>query len=244
MSAIFISYRRADAQGWAGRLAADLADAFGDVARFFDLHSLPPGADYRDAIEGQLAQAAATLVLIGPRWLDLRDAQGARRLDAADDMVSAEVALALAQRAHRPQALLVPVLLGGAAMPEAGALPPALQGLARLNAFTLGDAHWARDVEDLFAELVRATGLRRVARPPAVAAPLAVSIGAKLALEEAEVGDVTGLRGPAGTAAAATVDVLQGAVLRKVKLGNLTGVDLGPAAAADPRADPAAGPAA
>ena len=46
MSGIFISYRRADAQGWAGRLGEHLAEAFGDVARFFDLASIPPGADF------------------------------------------------------------------------------------------------------------------------------------------------------------------------------------------------------
>ena len=41
MSAIFVSYRRRDAQGWAGRLGTDLAEAFGDVARFLDFNPSP-----------------------------------------------------------------------------------------------------------------------------------------------------------------------------------------------------------
>jgi len=81
MSGVFISYRRADAQGWAGRLGEDLAHAFGDVARFFDLSSIPPGTDFIAEIERAVASAVAVLVLIGPRWLDLRDEHGTRRLD-------------------------------------------------------------------------------------------------------------------------------------------------------------------
>ena len=227
MSSVFVSYRRADAQGWAGRLGADLAAAFGDVARFFDLASIPPGADFRLAIERAIADANAVLVLIGPRWLDLRGAQGQRRLDDPDDVVAAEIAQALKHGGP-----VIPVLLGGAPMPAAADLPEALRPLRRRNAVELTDLRWDFDRDRLFAALEAATPLKRLpSAPVAGAAAAAVSVGAGLTLLDAEVGNVTGAR---GGAPAGAVDVLKGATLQRVKIGDITGVDLGPAAAPKP----------
>ena len=220
MKGVFVSYRRADAQGWAGRLGADLAASFGDVARFFDLASIPPGADFLIEIKASLADAAAVLVLIGPRWLELRDDQGRRRLDDPDDVVAAEVAQALALAVP-----VIPVLLGGAAMPAPAALPERLRALARRNAIELSDSRWEHDRDRLFAALEAATPLKR--RPAAPTPAAAVSVGAGLEADDAEIGDVTGARGvlpPQG------VDVLSGAKLKKTKIGNLTGVEIGPPA--------------
>jgi hypothetical protein len=218
MSSVFVSYRRADAQGWAGRLGADLAAAFGDVARFFDLASIPPGADFLLEIERSLADACAVLVLIGPRWLDQRDEQRRRRLDDLDDIVAAEVAKALSLSVP-----VIPVLLGGAAMPAAADLPEPLRTLRRRNGFELSDARWEFDRDRLFAAIEAATPLRR----RAVAAPaVGVSVGAGLELRDAEVGRVTGARGvvPAG------VEVLKGAKLTGGKIGDITGVEITPQA--------------
>ena len=217
MSGIFVSYRRADAQGWAGRLGADLATAFGDVARFFDLASIAPGANFLVAIEGALADAAAVLVLIGPRWLDLRDEHGLRRLDNPNDVVTAEVAQALTLTVP-----VIPVLLGGAPMPPVSLLPERLRGLARLNALELSDLRWEHDRDRLFAALEAATPMKRRS---AVHAAGAVSVGAELNLSDAEVGNVTGVRGAAPTG---DVKVLQGAVITKAKMGDITGVEVSP----------------
>lgn len=218
MSRIFICYRRADAQGWAGRLGADLAAAFGDVARFFDLASIPPGADFLLEIERSLADACAVLVLIGPRWLDLRNEQG-RRLDVPGDIVAAEVTKALSLGVP-----VVPVLLGGAAMPAAAALPEPLRPLHRRNAFELSDLRWEFDRDRLFAAIEEATPLRRRA---AVEPAVGVSVGAKLELRDAEVGSVTGARGamPAGS-----VDVLRDAKVTGGKIASITGVEITPPA--------------
>ncbi len=230
MSGVFVSYRRADSQGWAGRLGADLADAFGDVARFFDLASIAPGADFAAAIARAIDAADAVLVLIGPRWLESRDAQGRRRLDDPEDLVATEVALALV----RPVPV-VPVLLGGAAMPGAAELPERLRALAARNAAELSDRRWPHDRDALFAALEAATSLRR--RPAVAAAAAAtVSVGAGLQLRDSEAGRVIGVRGaaPAGI----SVDVLRGARLRNARVGDITGVDLG-APPADPPAEKA-----
>lgn len=217
MTGIFVSYRRADAQGWAGRLSADLAAAFGDVARFFDLNSIPPGADFRLEIERSLAAAAGVLVLIGPRWLDLRGDDGVRRLEDPDDVVAAEVEQALALPVP-----VLPVLLGGATMPPAAALPERLRPLARRNAIELSDSRWEHDRDRLFAALETATPLTRRVAPPAAAS---IRVGSGLELVESEVGNVTGVRGGAPPQA---VDVLNDARIKNSKVGDITGVDLGP----------------
>jgi hypothetical protein len=224
MSGVFISYRRSDAQAWAGRLGADLAGAFGDVARFFDLASIAPGADYLDVIEKAVADADAVLVLIGPGWAEVRDGRGRRRLEDPDDVVAAEIAQAL--KAGR---LVIPVLLGGAEMPAGSDLPEPLRPLRRRNAIELSEARWAFDCERLFAALEAASPLRRLPPPADAAAAPTVSVAAGLTLTDAEVGDVTGVRGPASALPAASVDVLKDASLRNVKVGDITGVDLGPA---------------
>jgi hypothetical protein len=219
MSRIFVSYRRVDAQGWAGRLGADLAAAFGDVARFFDLASIPPGVDFLLEIERSLTDACAVLVLIGPRWLDLRDKQGRRRLDDPDDMVAAEVVKALSLGVP-----VIPVLLGGAAMPTAADLPEPLRPLHRRNAFELSDLRWEFDRDRLFAAIEAATPLRRRA---VVGPAVGVSVGGGLELRDAEVGRVTGVRGavPAGG-----VDVLRDAKVTGGKIDAITGVEIAPPA--------------
>jgi hypothetical protein len=216
MSRIFVSYRRVDAQGWAGRLGADLAAAFGDVARFFDLASIPPGADFLLEIERSLANACAVLVLIGPRWLDLRNEQG-RRLDDPGDVLAAEVVKALSLGVP-----VIPVLLGGAAMPAAADLPEPLRPLHRRNAFELSDLRWEFDRDRLFAAIEAATPLRRRA---VIGPAVGVSVGAGLELRDAEVGRVTGAR---GAVLAGEVDVLRDAKVTGGKIDAITGVEISP----------------
>lgn len=224
MSGIFISYRRADAQGWAGRLGEDLARAFGDVAQFFDLASIAPGADFVVEIERAVASADAVLVLIGPRWLDLRDEHDIRRLDDPNDVVAAEVSLALTGSVP-----VIPVLLGGVKMPSAVALPEKLRALSKLNACDLSDSRWEYDRDRLFSALEASTPLKR---RPAAAAAGGVSVGAGLQINNSEVGRVTGVRGPAP---AGGVDVLKEAAITNTKMGDITGVEIAPPAAPTPK---------
>lgn len=229
MSGVFISYRRSDAQAWAGRLGADLAAAFGDVARFFDMASIAPGADYMEVIERAVAEADAVLVLIGPQWADVRDSAGRRRLEDPDDVVAAEIAQAL-----KPGRLVIPVLLGGTEMPASADLPEPLRPLRRRNAIELSEARWAYDCGRLFDALEAASPLRRLPPPADAATTAKVSVGSGLTLSNAEVGNVAGLRGVSSSMPAMSVDVLQAARLQNVKLGDITGVDFGPPAGPAP----------
>lgn len=81
MGAIFISYRRDDCEGEAGRLSDSLTKVFGDSKVFLDVEGIPAGQDFRQAIEQQVASCDVLLALIGPHWLEIKDASGQRRLD-------------------------------------------------------------------------------------------------------------------------------------------------------------------
>ena len=91
---VFISYRRDDAAGYAGRLEETLERRLGRGSVFRDVLDIPPGEDFVKAIRGRLADAQAVLVLIGPRWAG-GNAGSARRIDDAEDFVRLEVAGAL-----------------------------------------------------------------------------------------------------------------------------------------------------
>ena len=74
---VFVSYRRDDSSGYAGRLYADLCERFGTDNVFIDIDSLVPGSDFVDAIEETLASCDMVLVIIGRSWLSVVDARRA-----------------------------------------------------------------------------------------------------------------------------------------------------------------------
>ena len=69
---IFVSYRRADTAGHAGRLVDHLKNQFGQQV-FFDVDSISPGANFHKVIEETFAKCGAVVILIGKSWLE-RDA--------------------------------------------------------------------------------------------------------------------------------------------------------------------------
>ncbi|MBT0963492.1 toll/interleukin-1 receptor domain-containing protein [Denitromonas iodatirespirans] len=149
MATIFISYRRDDTPGFAGRLEDDLSERFGDAQVFRD-REIPAGSDFARHLEDQLRDAAVVLVVIGRHWLDVRDAEGRLRLDSPTDWVRREVEAALAGTTP-----IVPVLVGGAAMPWPDQLPDSLAPLAGRQAISLSDQHWGDDIETLSVQLCR-----------------------------------------------------------------------------------------
>jgi len=79
--AIFISYRREDASGWAGRLQEELSRAFSTSEVFYDLGSIEIGEDFVEVMRRSLNRCAAVIVVIGPHWLQATDEAGVRRLE-------------------------------------------------------------------------------------------------------------------------------------------------------------------
>ena len=141
---LFISYRRGDARGIAGRLSDTLGFFFGDERVFRDIESIEGGADFGNVIEESLQTADAAIVLIGPDWLTLTGENGQRRIDDPEDWVAQEIAVAMELK--KP---IFPVLVENASMPRAEELPEKLKPLTRYNAISISDDRWKTDVERL-----------------------------------------------------------------------------------------------
>lgn len=169
---VFISYRRDDAAGYAGRLEEALERRLGRGTVFRDVQDISPGEDFVAAIRRQLAGADTVLVLMGPRWAG-GDRAGPRRIDDDHDMVRLEVQAALESGAR-----VVPLLLPGTSMPDEASLPDALKPLARRHALSLGEGDWDGDMRRLAANIGGAS--RRPVWPWALggAAAAAAAVGA------------------------------------------------------------------
>src|SRR5580765_4220614 len=85
MPTIFISYRREDSAGYAGRLCESLERRLGSRQVFRDVDAIRPGQDFVDAIDARLRECRALVALIGREWLDAADVSGSRRLDQEND---------------------------------------------------------------------------------------------------------------------------------------------------------------
>jgi hypothetical protein len=146
---IFISYRRSDAEGEAGRLYDDVVRLFGSGSVFMDVSDIHPGKDFRQVLTDNVSKCTVLLAIIGPNWTSVTDASGARRLEQPNDFVRLEVGAALARGID-----VIPVLVHGARMPTVAELPEDLQNLAYRNCFELTHARWSTEIE-LFRRTLR-----------------------------------------------------------------------------------------
>ena len=144
MVKVFISYRRSDSEADAGRLHDHLVKAFGESNIFLDVYSILPGQDFLAALEQQLKTTDLILVLIGPEWLNTRDADGRRRIDSPNDYVRFEIERALGS--HKS---MIPILIRDAKMPSAEQLPESIRAFSRKQALTMFHSSFARDVQSL-----------------------------------------------------------------------------------------------
>jgi hypothetical protein len=155
MAGVFISYRRSDSDVAAGRLADNLMEIFGRDAIFRDVDTLEPGEDYTIALDHALDSCAAVIAMIGPRWSNIIDAAGHRRLEDPRDWVRAEIRRAL-ERGIR----VIPVLIS-ATMPRETDIPADLKPLLQRQALEVSDRHWKQDVDLLAQVLEKVPGITR-----------------------------------------------------------------------------------
>jgi hypothetical protein len=127
-----------------------LVNAFGEREVFMDFDAIIPGYDFESQILGTLNDADVVLTVIGPRWLEELDENGVPRLMNPNDWVRREVYEALKNH----DTCVIPVLVGGARMPTASALPPDIQGFASRQAVELHDVGWRSDSTNL-VEFIR-----------------------------------------------------------------------------------------
>jgi hypothetical protein len=171
---VFISYRREDSAGHAGRICEHLTKVMGGDRVFMDIQDIAPGQDFAEKIESTIQACQTVIVLIGPRWLeDLKQRAG------TEDFVLREVSAAL-----RRKVTVIPVLVGGAAIPKASDLPESLQALPRLQALEIRDSRFDDDVKLLERALHPAPAWRR--RAVLAAGVLAAAAGALLWTREGE----------------------------------------------------------
>lgn len=148
MDGIFISYRREDSAGYAGRLYDRLAAHFGAERVFMDVEGIAPGTDFVDAIERAVTSCKVLIVLIGNEWTGIVDSSGRRRLDDPNDFIRLETSTALKRDIR-----VVPVLLEGAQMPRLDELPDELSGLSRRQAIEISHKQWEASTGNLIEAL-------------------------------------------------------------------------------------------
>jgi TIR domain len=166
---IFISYRREDAPGHAGRIYDEMTRRFGVDPVFMDL-DIEPGVDFVEQINDAVGSCRVLITVIGPRWIGIEDAHGERRIDDPGDFIRLEVEAALA----RSEVRVIPVLVQRARMPTAAELPASLAELARRNALELSDGRWSYDVGRLTSTVERVLGTA-VAPTPGAGPPAATA---------------------------------------------------------------------
>jgi hypothetical protein len=158
---IFINHRRDDDPGFVQFLHHHLGSEFAPSDLFIDVveGNIEPGDVFPEVINAKIADADVVLVVIGPRWAALLEE---RQTDATDDFVMIEIKEAFAQDKR-----VIPVLVGGAAMPRADSLPEAIRPLAHRNARSLRRGeHFKADCQRLIDALkkILATAAERAAR--------------------------------------------------------------------------------
>ncbi|MCW8907500.1 MAG: TIR domain-containing protein [Sedimenticola sp.] len=150
MDGIFISYRREDSAGYAGRLYDRLAAHFGSERVFMDVEGIDPGTDFVDAIERAVGSCKVLIVLIGKQWSAITDEKGCRRLEDPHDFIRLETGTALKRDIR-----VVPVLVEGAQMPRADELPEELVALTRRQAIEISHKQWEASTGNLLEALDR-----------------------------------------------------------------------------------------
>jgi hypothetical protein len=142
MDGVFVSYRRDDV----GPLAAVLQPRFEDeldAPVFFDLQSIPPGEDWEAAINAALQRCSVFVLLLGRDWVGKLPG-GKRRIDEDDDVFRLEI-----ERALDSTAIIIPVLVGGVAVPEAPELPEGLRRITNLQTVKINPEHIESSINTL-----------------------------------------------------------------------------------------------
>jgi hypothetical protein len=147
---IFICYRREEARHAARLLAQAIEQRLPETQIFIDVdrRAIAVGENWKTKIEAAIDASDVLIALIGDRWLEIRDSEGARRLDNPDDALRLEL-----KRALDRNILVIPALLDEARMPRADQLPPLISELVWRRGVELRHSRWDDDVGELIEEL-------------------------------------------------------------------------------------------
>ena len=160
MARIFVSYRREDAAGFAGRIKDELERRFGDIEVFRDVDDIASGDDFVERLNRALHDCRVLVAVIGQNWLAAKNTEGTSRLHEPDDFVRREISAALTN-----DVLVIPVLVNGAAMPDEADLPDDLKLFARRQAHELADSRWDYDINRLGDRIENSLGVDGKPKP-------------------------------------------------------------------------------
>jgi hypothetical protein len=146
---VFISYRRDDTVGDAGRLNDTLNQLLGPGRTFYDFDQIPPGMDFEVELKRALSASEVLFALIGPKWETVTDSSGKPRLSDKNDLVRIELLTALKSNKVR----VIPILFNRDAVPNKDDLPYVLRPITKLNAFSIRRDRWREDVTALLNRL-------------------------------------------------------------------------------------------
>lgn len=136
-----MSYRQSDSEHLIGRVYDALKNHFGEQAIFQDKSSIPIGYDYTEYLNQMIGSCRVLIVVIGPDWLKELEK---RQSKTGKDWVHTEIKTALERRIQ-----IIPLLVGGAELPNFEDLPEDIQ---RLTLYT-GTA--ARTDPDFTQDMIR-----------------------------------------------------------------------------------------
>jgi hypothetical protein len=148
MIEIFVSYRADDSVHATMAISDELALHVGRSRVFRDHDSLALGVLYPQRIRLAVARCDTLLAVIGPHWLDARDARGRRRIDEPRDWVRTEIRMAFER--HIP---VVPILLDDTALPAQHQLPDDIRLLSLSNYWRIRHQTFAADMRGLIGKL-------------------------------------------------------------------------------------------
>ncbi len=154
---IFVNYRRGDDPRSIGALYMRLEEEFGRDNVLMDVESyIELGDGFVRGLAEQVAQCGVLLAVIGPRWAE----KLAARAGDPEDFVPIEIAAAL--HLGKPA---IPILVGGATLPRAEALPESIRGFLRRGAVSLRPDEFEADCDSLIRALKKALAGGQGERP-------------------------------------------------------------------------------
>lgn len=152
---IFISYRRGDSKYVVDRIRDRLIVAYGAESVFRDIESIPLGKDFSTVLNNETGSCDVMLVIIGPLWAAITDAQGHKRLFDPGDYTRIEIETGL----NRKDVLVIPVMVMNAAFPTPQDMPESLGDLMFRNAINVrNDPDFDNDIKRLILGINQTIG--------------------------------------------------------------------------------------
>lgn len=159
MARIFLSYRRSDGvvSGARSLIYQKLQKHYGAKSVFMDVERMEVARDFRECLQQELSHTEVMLVLIGPEWAGIMQQRGGDE----NDFVRIEIETAL--RLEKP---VMPLLVGGAQMPDASLLPDSIKAFTFVHGVELDTGRFfnegmSRLCADLDEHIFKGRALRK-----------------------------------------------------------------------------------